>query len=133
MKLITVHHTGSQFFARLIAAQLGPPAPLKGEGAWYFDHCWPHKRELIESKPGPLVTTRRNWDAVEASWQRRGRDMDEYRTEREAWETWVLPNADCIVSVENRDTLEDLSALLGVTLQTDWKPVNQAPPPGNGR
>ena len=122
--LCGVHHTGTKFFTGILAKVYGPPTPLKTPGGvFYADHPWPHKIGLILSR-GRLITTLRDKADTLASWQRRGWfEEADFHAEWDAWEEFILPNA-LTVSFEDRSSLERLSNELGVSLTTDWMPVN---------
>lgn len=71
-----------------------------------------------------VIVPLRQYSAVEASWKRRGLDLDELA---EAWD-YMLSLKDVFwfpIDTPVREyRLRALSRELGVELKTDWKPVN---------
>lgn len=115
--LITIPHTGTQFFKRLLEQY----APVEAM------HCTDNAMEWIrQNRDGvTLVTTTRDWSAVRASWQRRGRDSEKLRMYLRNY--LDLLNYDPIIlSVDSfrQERLDRLQDKLGVLLRTDWTPVN---------
>jgi hypothetical protein len=124
---IGVQHTGTSFFTKILEAHYGPYTPLKSpRGRFYYDHPWPHKLPLIRSRMRGrlLVTTQRDKEATKASWIRRNtHELEDFHAQWDAWERFILPRA-FVLSIERRESLAELSEVLGIELETDWKAVN---------
>ena len=136
--LITVPHTGTQFFRQLLIGhgfeQVGleaidQPGKIRGPGRFVLMHVTPdalnwakqHRNQIC------LVTTCRDSSAVDRSWQNRGKDMDTLQRYRKRW-TQLCELGPCIVSVDAPDRdqrLDNLGKYLGVQFETDWTPVNE--------
>lgn len=137
--LATVEHTGTRFFAGLIARVLGAP---RIAGSDYYDHVADgptfvvthvQHRSLIEryvSEFSPVVvTTIRNLDAVYASYVRRNvaEDLPRYLSD---WMWLVGAYSPLIVSVDSADRetrLDRLVEVVGVTRPASWHPVTEWP------
>lgn len=127
---MTVKRTGTHFFTGILEKQFGAYTPIKSEGGvFYMTHCPPHQMDLIlhRAEGRLLITTQRDWGAVERSWVNRGWDLEDFHLQREVWEQDVLPRADHVLSVDADDRVQRLAKLsdaLGVSLETDWLPIN---------
>lgn len=108
--LVTVPHTGTRFFQQLIGCKAL--------------HVSPAALEQARAHDGVLITTIRDWDDVQESWKRRGRDQS--FPEALMWWAELLTFNPVIVSIDcqREERLARLSEALGMDLKTDWMPVD---------
>lgn len=137
--LATIEHSGTRFFANLLALPFGNPRIAGTE--WYahvadgppFVVTHVQNKTLIEryvAEFAPLlVTTTRNLDMLLASYVRRNvaEDLPRYLSD---WLRMVDRFKPLVVSVDAADReqrLAQLSELVGVSLSTSWRPVERWP------
>lgn len=131
--LATIPHTGTQFFRELLSQHLpaiGWHQVIDKRRGLITAHLTDDTMSMLRTnyERVDVVTTARDWDDVWKSWQARGRDMEEdFREYLDRWSDLIAAFDPVIVSVDcvHRDRmLARLSDLVGMTLKTDWKPVN---------
>ena len=133
--LVTVWHTGTRSFLKLVEPVLGEPKKLHEDGHRFYHHharqrLRPRYEELLD-KGYDLIVTSRNREDVRQSWERRYADRPDLL--RDVWEeqwnmyhNFLLPRATLLFdySLPNRESsLADLNTYLGTNLTTDWEPI----------
>ena len=127
--LCTIPHTGTQFFRGLLAQHYKPTGWDDTDPNGFITchitndaltHILDNRRNMT------LVTTVRDWWAVQNSWQQRNRDFSEYPDYLGCWLDLILQNP-FVLSVDHHkeNRLKLLEQHLGVQFKTDWTPVNE--------
>ena len=127
--LCTVPHTGTQFVRSILCRHM-PDVDFGGLHGLVTVHATDAALDQIAEHAGwisALVTTVRDREAVRVSWERRGKSLPLLDTYWSRWERMVAARNPIIVSVDAPDREDRLVALgraLGLSLETDWRPVN---------
>lgn len=130
--LCTIPHTGTQFFRKVFQdaglEEVGfgnvKNGKTRGPGRFVTCHVTPAGLRDVGRFEGVLVTTTRNDADLEASWRRRGKDIETLNRYRKRWEM-LLEHSPYILTIDadNRRTqrLDDLSKRLGIPLVAQWE------------
>ena len=124
--VLSVPHSGTMFTLSLLPSRNGYVPHALANGFEKGRKYWAHLREprAIEAAENCFtVIPVRSALAMRRSWERR--KMDPKDLERQLSDIESVPGFRLPLDTPNRDEeLRRLSGLLGVTLCTDWRPIN---------
>lgn len=134
--LLTIPRTGTGFFKKLLLQHykpIGLSDVVAGEVGLVVSHVSRASLEQLEKVTNPFViTTWRNWDKVQESFNKHGDPIRLFDAHNIAWTGLVRQYKPFILTIEpdynyvSREArLTILGELLGIEFSTDWTPVNQ--------